>query len=158
MDPRDAIKRIIDYVVRERIYLRSYECTVEAQNDDGTVDLLPDDAAVRGTGLQSVPIYHGLPAVTVRVVPGARVLLQFVRGDPSKPYASLWRSGDIEEISFNGGQAPVARQGDPVAVYWPATATIVGTIVAPSGAFTGTLTLGTQSAGVIQSGAARVKA
>jgi hypothetical protein len=158
MDPREAIRRIIDYVVRERIYLRSYECTVEAQNDDGTVDLLPDDDAVRGTGLQSVPIYHGLPGVTVRVVPGARVLLQFVNADPSRPYASLWRSGDIEEISFNGGQAPVARQGDPVAVYWPATANITGTITAPGGAFVGILTLGTQSAGIIQSGAAKVKA
>lgn len=158
MDPREAIRRIIDYVVRERVYLRSYECTVEAQNDDGTVDLLPDDDAIRGTGLQSVTIYHGLPGVTVRVVPGARVLLQFTNANPSKPYASLWRSGDIEEISFNGGQAPVARQGDPVAVYWPATAAIVGTISAPAGAFVGTLTLGTQSAGIIQSGASKVKA
>jgi hypothetical protein len=158
MDPRSALERFIDYVVRDRVYLRSYECTVEAQNDDGSVDLLPDSDVIRGTGLQSVPIYHGLPGVTVRVIPGARVLLQFVGGDPSKPYASLWRSGDIEEISFNGGQAPVARQGDAVAVYWPATLNFTGAIVgAPSGTITGVITVGTQSAGIIQSGASKVK-
>jgi hypothetical protein len=158
VDPRAAIERLISYVVRDRVYMRSYECTVEAQNADGTVDLLPDDLTMRGTGLQSVAVYHGLPGVTVLVVPGARVLLQFVAGDPSRPYASLWRSGDIAEISFNGGQAPVARQGDAVAIYWPASAVITGTITAPAGAFAGTLTLGTQSAGIIQTGAARVKA
>lgn len=159
MDPRASFARVIAYVVRERVYLRSYESTVESQNDDGTVDLLPDSDAIRGTGLQSVPIYHGLPGVTVRVVPGARVLLQFVGGDPAKPYASLWRSGDIEEISFNGGQAPVARQGDAVAVYWPATLNFTGAIVGtPSGTITGVLTVGTQSAGIIQTGASKVKA
>jgi hypothetical protein len=159
MDPRSAIERFIAYVVRDRVYLRSYECTVEAQNADGSVDLLPDNEEIRGTGLQAVPVYHGLPGVTVRVTPGARVLLQFVNGDPSRPYASLWRSGDIEEISFNGGQAPVARQGDPVAVYWPATLSFTGAIVGtPSGTITGVMTVGTQSAGIIQSGAAKVKA
>lgn len=159
MDPRAAFDRIIAHVMRDRVYLRSYECAVEAQNADGSVDLLPDSDEIRGTGLQSVPIYHGLPGVTVRVVPGARVLLQFVGGDPSKPYASLWRSGDIEEISFNGGQSPVARQGDPVAVYWPAKLSFTGAIVGtPSGTITGVMTVGTQSAGIIQSGAAKVKA
>lgn len=156
MDPRAALERIIEAIVGDRTYLRSYECTVERQADDGSLDLLPDDARIRGTGLSGVPIYHGLPGVTVRVRQGARVLLQFVGGDPTKPYASLWRSGDIEEISFNGGQAPIARQGDPVAVYWPASVTVAGTV--DGNAFTGTLTIATQGAGVIQSGASRTKA
>lgn len=157
MDLRETIERIVAAVLPERLYLRSYECTVEAQSADGSLDLLPDDERIRGTGLQGVPIYHGLPGVTVRVVTGARVLLQFVGGDPTKPYASLWRSGDIEEISFDGGSAPVARQGDPVAVYWPTSVPIAGTI--NGGALTGAfLTIATQGSGVIQSGAARVKA
>lgn len=159
MDPVAALKRLVEHFTRERPYLRSYECTVERQNADKTLDLLPDDESIRGTGLQSVPIYHGLPGVTVTVTAGARVLLHFVNGDPTKPYASLWRTGDIEEISFNGGTAPVARQGDPVAVYWPATLAFTGAIVGtPSGTITGTMTIGTQGAGIIQSGAAKVKA
>lgn len=155
MDIREALERIIAHVTRDRVYLRSYECTVEQQNADDTLDLIPDDASIRGTGLQSVPIYHGLPAVRVRVSPGARVLLQFVGGDPTKPYASLWRSGDIEEILFNGGSAPIARQGDAVAIYWPEVL-VSGT--AGGVAVTGTVTIGTQSAGVIQTGASKVKA
>lgn len=153
-DVRAALERLIDAVL-DRTYLRSYECTVERQADDGSLDLLPDDERVRGNGLQGVPIYHGLPGVTVRVKQGARVLLQYVGGDPQKPYASLWRSGDIDEISFDGGQAPVARQGDSVAVYWPAIS-VSGTV--SGGAVSGTLVLGNQSAGIIQTGAARVKA
>lgn len=156
---RAALERIIESIFPERIYLRSYECSVERQADDGSLDLLPDDAVIRGLGLQGVPIYHGLPGVTVRVVPGARVLLQFVAGDPAKPYASLWRSGDIVDISFNGGTAPVARQGDAVAVYWPASVPVTGAVTgAVAGTFAGTLTIATQGAGIIQSGAERVKA
>lgn len=156
MDARAALERIIDFVARDRLYLRTFECTVERQADDGTLDLVPDDERIRGTGgLQGVPIYHGLPGVTVTVVQGARVLLQFVGGDPSKPFASLWRSGDIEQISFNGGQSPVARKGDPVAVYWPAIS-VTGTV--SGGSVSGVVVLGTQSPGIIQEGAARVTA
>lgn len=159
MDLRETIERIVAAMLPERLYLRSYECTVEAQDDEGKLDLLPDDERIRGTGLQGVPLYHGLPGVTVRVVPGARVLLQFVGGDPTKPYASLWRSGDIEEISFDGGSAPVARQGDAVAVYWPASVEFTGAIVGtPSGSISGTMTIATPGSGLITSGATRVKA
>lgn len=159
MDMRAAFERIVAGLTQDRIYLRSYECTVERQHGDGSVDLLADDESIRGTGLSNVPVYHALPGVTVRVVVGARVLLHFVNADPQKPYASLWRSGDIEEISFNGGQAPVARQGDAVAVYWPSTLRFTGAIVgAPSGSIDGTITISTQSAGIIQTGAAKVKA
>jgi hypothetical protein len=156
MDFREAVERVIEYVVRDRLYLRAYECTVERQAADGSLDLLPDDERIRGTGLSGVPIYHGLPGVTVTVTPGARVLLQFVSGDPQRPFASLWRSGDIEEISFNGGTAPVARQGDPVACYWPASVAFTGLLNGVS--FSGTMTIATPGAGLIESGAARVKA
>lgn len=156
MDFRAALERLISYVVRDTTFLRSYECTVERQAADGTLDLMPDNPAIAGTGLQGVPIYHGLPGVTVTVTPGARVLLQFVNGDPTKPYASLWRSGDIEEIRFNGGTAPIARQGDAVACYWPASVTFAGLLAGQ--AFTGTMTIATPGAGLIQSGAARARA
>ena len=156
MDALDALERIITSFFPELLYLRSYECEVLRQADDFTLDLMPDDERMRGNGLQGVPIYHGLPGVTVRVVPGARVLLQFVGGDPSKPFASLWRSGDIEEISFNGGSAPIARQGDPVAVYWPAAVPFTGTLAGQP--FVGTMTITTPGPGIIQEGAEGVRA
>jgi hypothetical protein len=132
---------------------------VERDHGDGTLDLLPDDPRVRGTGLSRVPIRHGLPGVTVRVVTGSRVLLGFVEGDPRKPYASLWQPGSIEEVSFDGGTAGVARIGDIVVCSWPASLPFTGTLTgAVSGTITGTLTIATQSSGNIQTGAARVHA
>ena len=156
MDPKSSLANFIRWVMRDTLYHGTYECTVERQHDDDSLDLLPDDQRVRGTGLSRVELWHGLPGVRVKVVVGSRVLLAFRNGDPAKPYASLWRRGDIEEISFDGGGAPVARQGDAVAVYWPPSLSIVGAI--PAGALTGTVTIGTQSAGVIQSGASKVLA
>lgn len=157
MDPRTRLSRFIRWVMRDTLYHGTYECTVERQHDDDTLDLLPDDERLRGTGLSRVEIWHGLPGVRVRVRIGARVLLAFRDGDPSKPYASLWQRGSIEEISFDGGQSPIARQGDAVAVYWPPSLTITGAII-PAGELTGTVTIATQSAGIIQSGAQRVRA
>jgi len=160
VEPRAALERIIRAVVgHDPLYLRNFECTVERDHGDQTLDLLPDDERVRGTGLSRVPIRHGLPGVSVRVVTGSRVLLGFADGDPRKPYASLWHRGSIEELAFDGGAASVARVGDVVVCSWPATVPFTGTLVGPvSGAITGTLTIGTQSSGTIQSGAARVKA
>jgi hypothetical protein len=85
--------------------------------------------------------------------------LGFVEGDPQKPYASLWQPGSIEEISFDGGKASVARVGDTVVCSWPANVPFTGTLTGtPSGAIEGILTISTQSAGVIQTGAQRVHA
>lgn len=156
MDVRESLERFIKAVTRKHIYLAQYECTVEAQHDDDTLDLLPDDDIVRGTGCSRVEIKHGLPGVRVRVLTGSRVLLGFVAGDPSKPYASLWSSEAIESLSFNGGESPVARVGDAVTVYWP-TSVLVSGLLAGS-PFTGTMTITSPSSGVIASGAPRVKA
>lgn len=159
MDPRAALERIVQFVTRQTLYCRSFEATVERDHGDNTLDLLPDDARVRGTGLSRVPIRHGLPGVTVRVVTGSRVLLGFVEADPRKPYASLWQPGSIEEVSFDGGEASIARVGDIVVCSWPASLAFTGTLAGPvSGTIAGTLTIGTQSSGTIQSGAARVRA
>jgi hypothetical protein len=156
MDVRESLERFILAVTRKHLYLAQYECTVEAQHDDDTLDLLPDDERVRGTGCSRVEIKHGLPGVRVRVLTGSRVLLGFVGGEPSKPYASLWSSEAIESLGFNGGTSPVARVGDAVTCYWPASVPFVGTL---SGSpFSGTMTITSPSSGVIDSGAARVTA
>lgn len=157
MDPSAALKSFVEWVTRDRVYLANYPSTVERDHGDNHLDLRPDDERVAGTGLSRVPIRHGLPGVTCRVRVGSRVLLGFEAGDPRKPYAHCWDPGSIESVSFDGGEAAVARIGDAVAVYWPASVTIAGTITGV-GAMTGTMTIGTQSAGVIQSGAARVRA
>lgn len=159
MDPIRALRELIEHVTRDRIYMRNYDAVVQRQHADGSVDLMPDDPLVRGNGLSNVPIRHGLPGVTVKVRVGSRCLLGYANGDPTLPYAHLWDKTAIEEISFDGGTAPIARQGDAVAVSWPPSLLITGTLAGPTpGAFTGLLTIATQSAGIIQSGASKVKA
>lgn len=135
---------------RKSRFLRLYSATVQHQHDDDTLDLMPDDSRVRGTGLQRVSIRHGLPGVRVRVAQGAIVRLGYENGDPRRPYAALWNAGSIEQLSFDGGTQPIARKGDPVRVYWPATCQIVGTLGPLP--FTGTITIATASAGVIEGG------
>lgn len=159
MDPVEAFRQFVRAVTRDTVYLRNYTAVVQRQHDDLTLDLLPDDERVRGTGLSNVPIRHGLPGVEVHVVVGSRVLLGYENGDPRRPYAHLWDPSAIEEIRFDGGTASVARVGDLVVCSWPATVPFTGTVTGSvTGAITGTMTITTQSSGTIQSGAARVKA
>lgn len=155
-DPRGAIEAFIRWVMRDVVFLGTYEATVERQHADGSLDLLPDDARVRGTGTSNVPLRHGLPGVDVRVVVGSRVLLGFVGGDRRRPYAALWAPGSIESISFDGGEASVARAGDSVTVFWPPSCPVVGTIGGLP--FTGTMTITSPSVGLIDAGAQRVRA
>lgn len=156
MDPRAAIERIVRAIVGDTLYLRSFACTVERDHGDNHLDLLPDDQQVRGTGLSRVPIKHGLPGVSVRVVTGSRVLLGFVEGDPSKPYASLWDPGSIEELILGGPTgSPAARQGDAVEVLLP-PAVFSGTVGGSPA--TGVLTFTMNKAlGVITAGSGKVK-
>lgn len=156
MDIAESFRRAVRYVMRDTLYLAHYSATVERQHSDDSLDLMPDDVRVRGTGLSRVPIRHGLPGVRVLVVNGSRVLLGFENGDPSKPYASCWSASSIEAIMFDGGDKPVARVGDAVTIFWPPTLDFVGTLAGQP--FTGTMTIMTPSSGVIESGAPRVTA
>jgi hypothetical protein len=70
-----------------------YECKVIAQSADlSTVDLQPVNA--KFAGLQRVPLRLGLPGVTAQFAPGAKVLLGWMEGDPSQPYAGLFYGGE----------------------------------------------------------------
>lgn len=91
---------LIDLLVVPRLDpLALYPGRVVSQGDDGTLDIKPD-AAKLGAGLAMVPVRHGLPGVTVRVRPGARVLLGFEGGDITRPFAALWEAGGLESLTI----------------------------------------------------------
>ncbi len=92
-------------------YLALYPARVIAQNLDGTLELQPDDS--RMPGMSSVPIRYGVPGVTAKVSSGARVLLGFAAGDPSKPVAELWESATVTEINL-GAATQYAALGTDV--------------------------------------------
>lgn len=152
----EELARFIRWVMRDVRYHKLYPSTVQSQDGFGPVSLTPDDEEIRGQGLDAVTLWHGLPGVEVKVKPGARVLLGFHAGDPARPYAKLWESGSIEELRFDGGTQPLAREGDPVTVYWPPEMICKGTV--PAGAFVGTMTITTPGGGMIDKGSDRVKA
>ena len=104
---RGSLERLVRWITRDTIYLTLYSATVVRQAADGTLDLLPDDIRLQSSGLQGVPIRHGLPGVTVTVPANERVLLGFESGDPARPYAALWHAGQVTSVQV-GGPEPVA--------------------------------------------------
>jgi len=102
---RGSLERLIRWVMRDTIYLTLYSAKVIRQAADGTLDLLPDDLRLQSSGLQGVPIRHGLPGVTVEVPAGETVLLGFDSGDPARPYAALWHAGQVTKVRIGGTEA-----------------------------------------------------
>lgn len=95
---RQKLAEIIEQLVIEPLikYRTAYPCEIVRQADDGTVDLRPDDTSMPSlTGVQ----IRGLPGVSVKVKPGARALLQFEGGRPTKPICTLFETGSLDSIT-----------------------------------------------------------
>lgn len=73
-------------------YARHYPATVISQRGDGTLELKPEHPAIAGTGLDKIPLWVGVPGLTVELAAGTRVLVGFHEGRPSKPYAHLFEA------------------------------------------------------------------
>jgi hypothetical protein len=102
---RSIVTQIFDWVIRlfgTRLDLSAlYPCKIVGQSDDlSAVDLIPDDARIRGQGITKVSLRYGLPGVRARVKNGARILLGFEAQDPKRPYASIWEHDSVEEIQI----------------------------------------------------------
>ena len=98
MTPLDRVKdpfaRLVRWVTRDLRFSKWYPATVLRQAGNLTVDLLPDDAVVKGVGTQGVEILSGLPVAIELVSTAARkILLGYEASDPKRPVAALWRSG-----------------------------------------------------------------
>lgn len=115
-----AIGRINAKNKLEIDYSREWPCKVIAQNVDGTLQLLPDDAVMRGAGrgLDHVPIRYGMPGMKANISPGARCHLAFAAGDPSRPFVCSWEydASKVELITVLDGGQDQARVGDLVQV------------------------------------------
>lgn len=97
-------------------YFGLYECKVVVQSADlTTVDITPTNA--KFAGLQRVPLRLGLPGVTAQFAPGAKVLLGWQEGDPSKPYACLFGGGEtLLALTVGSGADNVATKADITAL------------------------------------------
>lgn len=84
---------------------KTYAGTILLQHADGSVDVLPDDERIRGTGVTHVPLRLGIPGVKMTVTPGKRCALWFDDGDPTKPVAGLFDQSQIAGEPFVRGLA-----------------------------------------------------
>jgi hypothetical protein len=112
-----SLNRFLGKIRQQIDYSRQYPGRVSKQNADGTLQVVTDDAKVKGSGLDRVTYYVGLPGSKVKVSSGQRVLIAFEAGDPDKPYVAAWQGGAALEVTIAGPTGlPAARQGDLVAV------------------------------------------
>jgi hypothetical protein len=120
--PRAALDQFLSKLRRDVDYSREWPCKVITQNPDYTLQLLPDDDAMKAAGLDKVPIRYGLPGMRAKLKSGARCHLAFAAGDPKRPFAHNWEHDDefVEsvEITVGGRSAAIARVGDPVDVFF----------------------------------------
>lgn len=97
----DRVKQAFFSAVRasapRAAYTGFYRGVVVSQTGQ-TVDVKLDDP--RLPGMSALPIQVGLPAATVEVAAGARMLLAFENGDPAKPVALLWEGAQARRISL----------------------------------------------------------
>jgi hypothetical protein len=106
---QDRLKSSLLGVIRSAFpqidFLARYPARVVAQNADGSLELIPDDARI--AAVSKVPIRYGVPGVKATVAPGARVLLGFAGGDPAKPQAELWESASLLKLEVLGAEVIV---------------------------------------------------
>ena len=127
---KGSLLRLIEAAVGRRLtYAYLWPCTVAAQAPDGALELLPDDRQVRGSGMSRVYIRHGQPGYETEVPTGARCMVGFEGGDPSRPYVAQWLAGTgVDTITFDGGTEDVARTNDSINV---GTITATDSMLAP---------------------------
>jgi hypothetical protein len=92
---RGALAALVQQLTGHTDYHAVYLAEVRGQNPDFTVELRPESPKL---GDFSRVALRGLPGVQVRVKQGARVLLGFENGDPSRPYAALFNADSLQEI------------------------------------------------------------
>lgn len=154
----DELKAGLHALIRDMLgpldYHAPYSAKVVAQNGDGTLELQPDDP--RLAGLSNVPVLLGLPGATVKVLPGARVLLGFANGDPQKPFSQVWESGTALELNLSGmtvnisGATAINLNGPGLGV------ARIGDLVSPVAGTAGPFPVA--ATGTIATGSATVKA
>ena len=127
-----------------------FEALVEVQHQDGTVDLKPVSQEI-GPGWTKVRVAMVGP-FTVKVVPGARAVVEFLDGDLSRPVVTRYLEAAYTEVTLNattkvkiggptveigdtgaivklgGGNQPVVRAGDNISGPSNAAGAVAGVV------------------------------
>jgi hypothetical protein len=90
---RSVRDKLLEPAMVEIDYSRRYPCKVVNQNADGSLQVVPEDAKIKGSGLDHCDVYVGLPGTRLKVPSGAECLVAFKAGDPSRAYIDGWLQG-----------------------------------------------------------------
>lgn len=179
-NPMDRILEPIRAIIREEVaklsYFGTWEYAVVAVNDDGTVNANATDSTAPFPSLNNLPIRSGPEGATGTPTAGNLCYVRFINGDPARPVVvgnqSLVETVTVDAtetvqvgpsvsnaVVLAGGDAPIARDGDAVTVYFPKTPTpVTGMVISAPGTFVGTITFLLPAVGVITTGNPRVVA
>ncbi len=176
------IRKLIRAELPNLTYLGTWEYAVQGVNGDGSINATPTDPRAPVPPLNMIPIAAGPDGSTSTPTVGKTCTIRFINGDPTRPrvvgnqpivkIATIDATDAVnigasvsDAVTLAGGNAPISREGDAVAVYFgtpPAELDIQGsfTIGSPStaGSFTGKITMSKPACGVITTGAAKVQA
>lgn len=87
--------------------LRPYRYRIVLQGADGRLTLQAIAPTVGIPDCIDLPIWPGLPGVTMKVVPGGECMVQFLDGDLSQPVVTSFK-GEVLELKVGTGFSPVA--------------------------------------------------
>lgn len=105
------LQGIIRDTMRDTRYHAEYPGRVFSQNADDSLDIRLDDESF--PHMTQVPMEKFAPGIKVRVATGARVMIGFEAGDPSRPVARLFSSGVTTEIPVKTcGSLHMSAQGN----------------------------------------------
>lgn len=107
---KQALERLVQQATRRLDYLAAYPASVLIDHGDMTVDVQPDDT--RLPAMTGIPLRVNLPGAVVKVKKGARLLVQFEGGQPSKPIATLYQGGTLERLLISTGLGVVIDVDD----------------------------------------------
>lgn len=128
VDPvRSALTKIVRQMTRTIDFLAMYPAQVVSQNGDGSLELKV--ASDRMPNMSRIMIRYGIPGVSAKVKAGSVVAVEFERGDPSAPVATVWDRSSVTELTIKADRVvvdamdieaqkgrPLARVGDMVQV------------------------------------------
>jgi len=84
----DALDIITDKLHKNTLQ-SSYSVTIDSQDGDGNLSVVPDDPRIKGGGMSKLPIRYGTANLKVESIPqGTKATVQFDSSDPEKPYVS----------------------------------------------------------------------
>jgi hypothetical protein len=115
VDSIDALKRGLFAVIRAARptldYAAFYRAEVIAQSGDRrTVDVKPDDA--RLPPMSKLKLRLGIPGATVKISPGAGVMVGWENADPQRPYVHSFDKGaDTITLSLVASKIELGAEG-----------------------------------------------